>query len=184
MARNPLQRGIPWDIQTRLRNLPAAPPQSPEARRETVGRTQVVYPPSVEKLPESVDFVAQDYAIALAAVLNQTASSANLRFVLPPGNVGWLQGFTVYVLTPTALTSVQWQLRINGGPVPGWTIQNSPGVANIYRDDFSDLRVRLGDSSVVDVLITNLNANGPWTVGGRIQGWFHSATAEQSRYAD
>jgi len=97
--------------------------------------------------------------------------------------VGFIQGFSIYLLTPTALTSVQWTLRVNNSPVSGWeNLQNSPGVANLYREDFSDLRVRIPASGVVDVLITNLNANGPWTVGGRIQGWYHPPEAESNRY--
>lgn len=183
---NPLRTTVPWDIQNRF-NIPAGSGQAAQRDRVPVSEsssiTRIIYPPSVEKLPESVDFNAQDFAIALAAVLNQTATSTNLRFVIPRGSVGFVQGFSTYLLTPTAATSVQFTLRINNGPVPGWSnVQNSPGVANLYREDFTDLRVRIPDGGVVDVLITNLNANGPWTVGGRIQGWFHPSEAELSRF--
>jgi hypothetical protein len=187
--RNPLATNVPWDIINRF----AIPPggggggQAPGRERGTIAEqstvSRIIYPPSVEKLPESVDFNAQDFALALAAAANATASSVNLRFVIPRGNVGFVQGFSTYLLTPTALTSVQFTLRINNGPVPGWSnVQNSPGVANLYREDFTDLRVRIPDGAVVDVIITNLNANGPWTTGGRIQGWFHPAEAELSRF--
>jgi hypothetical protein len=184
-TRHPLRTSVPWDIQRRF-DAPTtgAPPRQddvPQSQRTEAIR--LIYPPWVEKLPESVDFNAQDFAIALAAVAGQTVTSANLRFALPRGMIGWLQGFSIYLLTPTALTSVQWTLRINNGPVPGWeNVQNSPGVANIYREDFTDLRVRIPTSGIVDVLITNLTAAGPWTVGGRLQGWHHSPEAESNRY--
>lgn len=181
--RNPLNTAIPWDIANRFAIPPGGARQEGGRIAEQSAITRIIYPPSVEKLPESVDFNAQDFAIALAAVLNQTATSANLRFTMPRGSVGFIQGFSTYLLTPTAATTVQFTLRINNGPVPGWSnIQNSPGVANLYREDFTDLRVRIPDGGVVDVLITNLSAAGPWTVGGRVQGWFHSAEAELSRF--
>lgn len=146
---------------------------------------RIVYPPRIEKLLVSQDFNAQDFAMVLAAGAGSTITSTNLRFEVPASMVGWLQIFSIYVLTPTAATSVQFTLRINEAPVSGWdNIQNSPGVANLYREDYSDLRVRLPMGSVVDVLVTNLNANGPWTLGGKLAGWYHSSADELRVYGD
>src|SRR3982751_4231662 len=114
MARHPFATEVPWDIANRF-NIPAggaggAAPQERRPLSEQSTVTRIIYPPSVEKLPESVDFNAQDFAIALAAVSGQTASSTSLRFTIPRGTVGFIQGFSTYLLTPTALTTVQWSL--------------------------------------------------------------------------
>lgn len=166
------------DIPNRLSNLPV--PGKGQSVADKAPLTRIVYPVNVEKLPSSQDFNTQDFAMVLAAGVGSVITSNALRFQLPPGVVGWLQQFSIYVLTPTANTSVQWTLRINGGPVGGWdNLQNSPGVANLYREDYSDLRVPVPNGAVIDVLITNLNASGPWTVGGKLAGWYHSYSAEQ-----
>jgi hypothetical protein len=167
------------DVPSRLSNLPV--PGKGQSVADKAPLTRIIYPVSVEKLPTSQDFNRQDFAMVLAAGTGSLITSANLSFQLPQGVVGWLQQFSIYILTPTANTSVQWTLRINQGPVSGWdNLQNSPGVANLYREDYSDLRVPIPNGGLVDVLITNLNVNGPWTVGGKISGWYHSYAAEQA----
>lgn len=146
---------------------------------------RLVYPPRIEKLQSSQDFSVTDFAMALGAGAGTVATSANLRFVLPASMVGWLQYFALYVLSQSALTSASWAVRINGGPVSGFeAMQNPPGVANLVLREFNDLRVRLGMNAVVDVAITNLNANGPWTVGGQLAGWYHTQADEDRVFGD
>lgn len=135
---------------------------------------RIVYPPRVEKLLSSTDFTVQDFAMVLPAGAGSTITSAALAFTLPASMVGWLQEFKVYVLSQTAATSAQWSVRINGGPVPGFdNKQNAPGVANLVLLEWNDMRIRIPNGATVDVIITNLNANGPWTVGGYLAGWYH-----------
>lgn len=155
--------------------IPSVPPSAPGA----APYSRIQYPPWQQKLPTSSDFVVLDYAMTLAAGVGSTITSASLTFAIPASMVGWLQNFSLYVLTPTALTSVKWTVRINESPVPGWdNYQNSPGVANLYREDYSDLQIRIPNGAKVDIIITNLNANGPWTVGGKLAGWYHSQQDE------
>lgn len=112
--------------------------------------------------------------MVLPAGAGSTITSAALAFTLPASMVGWLQEFKVYVLSQTAATSAQWSVRINGGPVPGFdNKQNAPGVANLVLLEWNDMRIRIPNGATVDVIITNLNANGPWTVGGYLAGWYH-----------
>jgi hypothetical protein len=144
------------------------------------GLVRLIFPPRLEKLVSSQDFNVQDYAITLAAGVGQTATSAALRFQVPSGQVGWLQQAAIYALTPTAATLVQWTIRINGGPVPGFdNLQLPPGIANFVLIGFDDMRVRIPNGALVDVLITNLGAGGPWTVGGSLSGWYHPDVAEK-----
>lgn len=146
------------------------PGQSPFAR--------LLFPPRIEKLPSSIDFRAQDFAVAIPAVANSVTVSANSSFRLPLDHVGWLQGFTLYLLSPLATTRLQWQVRINQGPVPGFdNIQNPPGVANFELIITNDMRVRIPNGATVDVAITNLDGAAV-TAGSVIQGWYHPNTDE------
>jgi len=168
------------DQRNRLTGLgiPSVPPGAPGAAPFV--RNQA--PPWREKLPSSNDFIVVDYAMTLAAGAGSVITSANLTFSVPASMVGWLQNFSFYVLTPTAGTSVRFAIRINESPVPGWdNYQNSPGVANLYREDYSELQVRIPNGAKVDIIATNLNAGGPWTVGGKLAGWYHSQQ-DEARY--
>lgn len=157
---------------------PALPGRGEDA--SDAGLTRLVFPPKVEKLELSQDFNVNDYQMIVPAGVGATVVSAALRFALPKGHIGWLQQFTLYTLTPDASTRLQFTVRINAGPVPGFdNLQNPPGLANFVLVGTDDMRVRLGDSVVVDVLITNLGASGPWTVGGALAGWYHPAVAEK-----
>lgn len=167
----------------RFNGLSIPPGRSDIAAQSPLQR--LVFPPRIEKLLSSQDFNVADYAMVVAAGAGSTVTSQALRFQLPASMVGWIQNFSLYVLTPTALTSVQWALRINESPVSGFdNYQNSPGVANLYREDYNDLRIRLPMGGVADILITNLNANGPFTVGGKISGWYHSQADELRVFGD
>lgn len=139
---------------------------------------RLLFPPRIEKLPSSIDFRAQDFAGAVPAGVNNTLVSANSQFRLPMDHVGWLQGFTLYLLSPLATTRLQWTVRINQGPVPGFdNIQNPPGVANFELIITNDMRVRVPNGALVDVLITNLDGAAV-TAGSVIQGWYHPRTDE------
>lgn len=145
--------------------------------------TRVIDPPMREKLLSSQDFNAEDYALILAAGAGSQVQGPS--FTLPETMVGWLQLVWFYVLTPTANTSVSFAVRINGGPVSGFdNQQNPPGVANFVILPFNDLRVRIPNGATVDVLVTNLNANGPWTVGAKLGGWYHALSDEMRVYGE
>lgn len=154
------------------------PPRGPDIPTSTISR--IIYPPRIEKLQASVDFSARNYNMALAAGIGNTVASPVLSFTVPTGQVGWLQQFSLYTLTQTAATTVQWTVRINGGPVPGFdAIQNPPGIANFVYITADDMRVRVPGGATVDVLITNVGVGGPWVVGGDLAGWYHPESAEQ-----
>lgn len=139
---------------------------------------RAIQPPRIEKIGASTDFRINSNTLVLPALLNGTVALPG--FQLPRGAVGWLQQFSLYTLTPTALTQAQWKVLINGGPVPGFdNILNPPGIANLIVDGEDDMRVRLPSNCTVSVLITNLNGAGPWTVGATLAGWYHPLAAEE-----
>jgi hypothetical protein len=144
---------------------------------------RVVFPPWVYKLPMSQDFNRNSFSEVLAAVAGTAITPVALTFELPPNAVGYIQIFGIYTLTQSALTDVTWTLRVNDGPVSGWdNIRNPPGVANLFAQNFSDLQVRIPAGGTVSILITNNTAQGPWTVGGKIAGWYHPEIEEKRIY--
>jgi hypothetical protein len=140
--------------------------------------TRLIFPPRIEKLPESRDFNVQNYALVIPAGLGSVVQGPS--FIIPESQVGWLQNAGLYLLTPTALTSVTLIVRINEGPVPGFdNLQNAPGIANFVLFPVEDdMRVRIPNHAKVDFIIVNNNANGPWTGGGFLGGWYHPDSAE------
>jgi hypothetical protein len=157
--------------------------QATQGPAETAPLTRNVYPPWVYKLPISADFNRNTFSSVLGAGAGSVI--VPVTFTLPDQQVGWLQIFGIYVLTPTALTDITFTLRVNGGPVEGWdNINIPPGVANSFTQNFGDLQVRVPNSGHVDVVVTNNNASGPWTVGSKIAGWYHPESEEQRIYGD
>ncbi len=174
-------QGVPFDKRGNQIGVIGSPPGAADIA-PSAPFARIVYPPRIEKMLSSQDFTGTDFAITLGAGAGTTAVSTNLQFQLPASMVGWLQFFSLYVLSQTALTAIQFAVRINQNPIAGLTKQNPPGVANLVLREFSDIRVRIPDGALVDVLITNLNANGPWTVGGEISGWYHSKADEERTF--
>lgn len=162
---------------------PGGSPQLPPrgVGSESMGITRLVFPPRIEKLAVSTDFNTNSYSLVLPA----SGTVALPAFQCPQGMVGWLQQFFLYVLTPTALTNATWQVRINQSPVPGFdNILNPPGIANLIVMPTDDMRIRIPNGASVDVLITNNNASGPWTVGAGLSGWFHPEVAERRAFGE
>lgn len=140
---------------------------------------RLLFPPRVEKLAASQDFNQNDYRVILPAGVGSIVEPPSLAFQLPKDQVGWLQNFSQYTLQPSAATYASWKLLINGAPVSGFDdVRNPPGIANLVEVFESNIRVRLPMGAKVSVRITNLDASGPWTVGGLLRGWYHPKVAE------
>jgi hypothetical protein len=169
---------VPADVTQTRRGLGTVQPQPGNLAGQSVP-SRIIFPWWVERPDAALDFTAEDFNVTLAAGVGATATSANLTFQIPQGMVGVVQIFGIYALNQLATTSVRYDLRINQGPVPGWSKQNLPGIANIFAQDFSDVRVRVMNAGKLDMLFTNLNGNGPWTVGGHIAGWILSQATVQ-----
>ena len=115
----------------------------------------------------------------LPAGIGATVSSPTLVFQAPKDSVGWLQQFSIYTLTPSALTYASWAILINNGPVAGFdNVKNPPGIANLVEVFTNAMRVRIPMGAKVAIRITNIDGSGPWTVGGKLAGWYHPKVAE------
>ncbi len=160
----------------------ARPGQSPN---EKLPFQRIVFPPYVYKLPggRSQDFNRNTFTSTLAAGVGSVVTPVS--FAMPGTMQGYVQIMGIYVLSPTANTSVSFALQVNGAPVSGWEdIENPPGVANFFVQNFADLQVFVPPGNVVSVVATNQNASGPWTVGAKIAGWYHTEADERYYYGD
>jgi len=160
-----------------------APGTGGNSPAERAPLSRMVFPPWVYKLPMSQDFNANQFASTLGAGVGSVVVPTS--FQLPGGMVGYVQIMGIYILSPTNNTDITFTLRINQGPVSGWdNIKFPPGVANFVVQNFGDLQVRAPNSALVDVLVTNNNASGPWTVGAKVSGWYHPEIEEKRIYGD
>lgn len=172
---------------------PPAPDHDPD---KSAVLTRVVFPPWLYPLASGNDFFkvnvfttpnVQTGALAKVAVLpagaNQTIFSEPV--VIPDGMKGVVRVVSIFVDAPTAVPAidVNYVLRINGGPVQGWTFATFPRTAANLSIDFGGV-VRLPQAAVVDVAIINNNANGPWTVGVQVGGWYYSVREATRLYGD
>lgn len=154
---------------------PQLPPRGPDTAQSSTVR--MIFPPRIEKLAASIDFQAANYSLVIAAGAGKTVVVPG--FQLSTGQIGWLQTFSLYTLAPTADTQLIFTVRVNGSPVAGYdNYRNPPGIANLVYLGVEDMRIRVPGGATVDLLITNTNAFGPWTVGGDLSGWYHPESAE------
>ena len=160
-------------------NIPGTGAELPARARPQINPGESNYvrqinPPWTTKIPASQDFFARDFEMVVPVGVGSTVTSVALSFRLPQDHVGWLQQFALYVRGSLATTRLQWTVRINQGPVPGWDNKsNPPGAANIVFLPDNDLAKRITNGALVDVLITNLDGAAITGVGGLIAGWYH-----------
>ena len=128
-----------------------------------------------ERPPFATDFTAIEKAEVLVAVAGTVLALPGATFQLPPGDfIAVVKAVTIFIDAPTLLTDVNWQLRINNGPVAGWdNLSTFPRVATNLSIDFGGTVFVSQGAQISMVAINNANT-GPWTVGGQITGWYLS----------
>lgn len=146
--------------------------------------TRQIYPPYLYKLPggRSTDFSADNYNTLLPAVAGQAV--VPVRFAVPGQNKAYIQIFALYIRSPSAATDITFILRVNDGPVPGYTKRMIPGSANIIFLPYNDVQVETAPGDEISVQVVNNAATGPWTIGALISGWYHTETDEQAFWGD
>lgn len=145
---------------------------------------QISYsPPWIQRILSSQDYFLQADGVALGAGPNLSVTPASLRYVLPQGYRGNVAGVTIFVDAPTTSLDVNFTLRFNGAPVPGFTnLRSFPRAATNLSIDFSGpIVVPVG--TIIDMIITNNNAS-TWTVGASITGWVWPLADEQRLFGD
>lgn len=152
----------------------------PEVAIADAPTVRILLPPRMERLSSSQDFAAVNFTAALGAAVGDAVEICSYQ--LTDGLVGFLQQMSIYVLAPTPAAQVSFELRIGGGPVPGYSdIRNPPTNAAMLYLPRNDLQLRVGISQRVSLVARNLGG-GALTVGGELSGWEHPETAEAAAW--
>lgn len=202
MPRDPRFAFIPSDVEAMSEQSSQAPtiaPPSPtrQAERSAVA-TRTIFPPWLYPLKAGNDFYITRVIVTPAvppapAILGKSAVLAagagsivtSQAFIVPTNMKGVVRIVSIFINAPTLVPpiDVDWILRINGAPVQGWTFTTYPRAATNLSSDFGGV-VRLPMDGVVDVVIVNNNANGPWTVGTQFGGWYYSVEEAKRLYGE
>ncbi|MCP4899816.1 MAG: hypothetical protein GY906_22850 [bacterium] len=198
MPRKQLPPWFPSDIAAideQSRETPTIAPRSPTAGLErNAVQTRTIFPPWLYPLKAGNDFFINRVIVSTApTVLGKSvvlpagvgASVQSQPFIMPTSMRGVVRVVSIFVNAPTLVPpiDVDWTLRINGGPVQGWTFTTYPRAATNLSSDFGGV-VRLPQDAVVDVNIINNNANGPWVVGTQFGGWYYSVEEAKRLYGE
>jgi len=122
--------------------------------------------------PTGVDFFFKRMGV-LAAGAGSTLIlvPSNRPLKILPDYKANIAGVTIMVDAPLATLDITFTLRWNGGPVEGWDkLEPFPTAANALIIPFPGTLQTPGNT-LIDVLVTNNSAAGPWTVGASVAGW-------------
>jgi hypothetical protein len=168
--------GIPLDIANRGVLRPrgeggtAAPAGAPMfERRQRPQKVIAVAPANEFPIPSAQMLFAHAETLTLAAGAGSVIAGPS--FQLPQGNVGVINGVTLFINSPDTTTDIIFTLLINDAPVPGLdALSEFPRVANNLDRTFA-AAVLVPNGGLIEGLITNQSAAGPWTVGMDFVGW-------------
>ncbi len=181
MARQTLPDNFPHDIKGLQRGILPAPYNPADLARNSTRALQIV-PWWETKPPQGTDFLEVQKTIALAAGAGSVVTL--LTFNLPDSSWGVIKGVSIFADATTVNTDVDWVLRFNSGPVPGWNnLTTFPRVSTNLSIDFSGTVV-IPPGTTVEVTAANNNAFGPWNIGVMVTGWYLSASDIERIYGD
>ena len=175
-----LKRGSPLAAMLKLQRA-GTPPETVRRGGIAIGRFEVTraqfatfqkFPPWLFKPPSGQDFLVLLDGLALPGVIGAEVQGPIIR--LPSQYIGRFAAATIFVNAPTTALLIYFVLRVNGAPVPGWTLQTFARAATNLSIDFEG-RVDMPQSCVMDVVIRN-RAAVAFTVGAQITGWSWPAT--------
>jgi hypothetical protein len=120
----------------------------------------------------------------LAAGIGKTLLLPELVYNPPENMFTVLRLASIFIDNPTAAENVIYQVRINRVVIPGFTFRFFPRIAANESTDFEFVLRDIPQQAQVDMLITNLAATGPWTVGGALSGWSYLKADEVALYGN
>lgn len=165
---------FPKDVNVSRRGvLPA--PYSPLVHQASDQSDVSLTPWWQERPPFATDFTAIDKATVVAAVAGTVVSLPGTQFRLPTGDfLAVVKAVTIFVNAPGLTLDVDFQVRVNNGPVPGWDrLSSFPRVAANLSIDFGGT-IFVPQGALIEMVAINNAATGPWTVGGQLTGWYLS----------
>jgi len=136
-----------------------------------VPKTAQIPPYWLYKPPEAVDYYFNVEGVIAAGAGSTLILTDTPAIFLEPNYEGVVTSVNIFVDAPNTGLGVIWALRFNESPVPGWdTLRTFARVANSISIEFGG-NVQVPGNTKIDVLATNNNANGPWTIGVEVTGW-------------
>jgi hypothetical protein len=177
LDRTAYRGGVPEDIRAW---------ENPPVRREDVSVPKFVAIPPwyVEPIPTARNFftytrpfVVVPAGVGSSVVVVPTQSGVagtGGAFQIPPSNVGVLKVVSIFVDAPTVNTDLTFIFRQAQAPIPGLEeIGFAPRAAANAQFNAPGTYF-LNEGVLVDCLIRNNNAFGPWNVSVTISGWFNA----------
>lgn len=134
-------------------------------------KTAAIPPYWLNKPPEGIDFYFNVEGV-LAAGVGSTLILVDTPATLIQVNYeAVVASVNIFVDAPTTALGAVWTLRFNESPVSGWdSLRTFARAANNLSIEFSG-NAQVPGGTKIDVLVTNTNAGGPWTVGVEVTGW-------------
>lgn len=191
------ERVAPWDQNPTLERvygggsapsmpggLPGPPPPP-----QTLRPVAAVPPFYYVKPPSGIDFY---FSMSSDTGLADIAAGAGSTLVIAPTTAlripdlyeGVVAFVTIFLDAPTTGTDVIFTLRFNGGPVSGAdALRSFPRTANNLSITFP-FNIVVPGGTTIDVLATNQNANGPWSIGAEVGGWSYAESLRQRVFGD
>ena len=127
----------------------------------------VVYPWWERPTNQSLDFATQQVPAVLAAVVNTQLILTT--FTVPSGYHWVIRGVNLFVDAPTPLLNVQWFVRFRQNSLFAPIRFAGRNLANL-EIPYSFAK-RGSGNGVLDILVQNFAATGPWTVAASLSGW-------------
>lgn len=159
-------QNLPGDVAAKIRGVTSAPPP-----REPIPKTADIPPFWQFKPTFGIDFYYNTTGTLAAGAGSTLVLTGNPIIRLTPDYEGVVASVQIFVDAPTTLIDVDWMLRFNSSPVPGWSnLTTFPRAANSISIEFGG-PVQVPSNTLIDVLVTNNAASGPWTVGVEVTGW-------------
>jgi hypothetical protein len=128
------------------------------------------------KPPFGIDFYFNTTAVLAAGAgstvtLGRLAGGISQPLKITADYEGVVASVNIFIDAPTTAIDVDWQLRFNQSPVPGWSdLTTFPRSANSISIEFSGT-LQVPGNTLIDVQVVNNAASGPWTVGVEVTGW-------------
>ena len=182
-----MTRRPPTDIEAReypgvLGKRQRLGPGSPRpAALEDVGIAgQILLPPSFFQAREAVNFFQEGSTTGVTSV---TGFVTLASFTLPANDIGWIREITIVVNDMLISTDVRFTVRIDGGPVPGFSaLRLTPRAAASVSGTFTGetMRIDVPDGGQI-VLGAQVFDAGTYQLGASFRGW-HMAKKVAERY--
>lgn len=159
--------------------------------RTPIPRSAQVPPFWEFKPPSGVDFYASMTGTLAAAVgatllLDPSVNGNPIGPVirLTPDYEGVVQTVNIFIDAITTAWNASFSLLANGAPVQGWAnLTSFPRNANSINIPFNG-PLQIPPNTLLQVLVTNNAATGPWTVGAQVAGWSWPTVDRMETFGD